>query len=94
MKKPGKIKFINSNETSLRSEHILNENTSFAVTEAYKTTRTNLQYISNDDGCNVIAVTSSVPGEGKTYISISKEENSIKEVSINSIKLIGSIIFL
>ena len=70
MRKLGKIKFINSNEISLRSEHILNENSSFAVTEAYKTTRTNLQYISNDDGCNVIAVTSSIPGEGKTITCI------------------------
>lgn len=71
MKKLNKFKPNASNqEINFRSEQILNEKSSFAVTEAYKTARTNLQYISNDDGCNIIAVTSSYPGEGKTITCV------------------------
>ena len=53
-----------------RHEYILGENSSFAVSEAYKNVRTNLQFVSNEDGCNIIAVTSSVPAEGKTISCI------------------------
>lgn len=57
-------------EINNRSENILTKKTSFAVTEAYKTARTNLQFVSNDDGCNIIAFTSSMPAEGKTISCI------------------------
>ena len=70
MKRINKLKSSISNERNFRSEQILHAQSPFAVTEAYKTARTNLQYISNDDGCNVIVVTSSVPGEGKTLTCI------------------------
>ena len=70
MKKINKSKENASEKINFRSEQILNDSSSFAVTEAYKTARTNLLYISNDDGCNIIAVTSSYPGEGKTITCI------------------------
>ena len=66
MKKLHKLKSGSAVEINFRPDQILNNKSSFAVTEAYKTVRTNLHYISNDDGCNIIAVTSSYPGEGKT----------------------------
>ena len=63
-----KKKLLNSKgeEINTRPDNVLNDNTSFAVTEAYKTARTNLQFVCNEDGCNVIAFTSSMPAEGKT----------------------------
>ena len=42
------------------------------ITEAYRTIRTNIKYVFNDvktDGGNVILVTSSMPGEGKSLTS-------------------------
>ena len=53
-------------EVNTRPDNVLSNNTSFAVTEAYKTARTNLQFVCNEDGCNIIAFTSSMPAEGKT----------------------------
>ena len=70
MKKFKKFRVGASEKVNFRPDQILNKKSSFAVTEAYKTVRTNLQYMSNDDGCNIIAVTSSVPGEGKTVTCV------------------------
>ena len=52
------------------SARILNENTPFAVTEAYRTLCTNTLYLPIADKCRKIAITSAFPGEGKTFISI------------------------
>ena len=49
---------------------ILREDTPFAVKEAYRATYTNLLYLPITDRCKKIAVTSAVPGEGKTTVSI------------------------
>ncbi len=49
---------------------IVDENTPFAIKEAFGTFCTNILYLPIADKCKKIAVTSSVPGEGKTYISI------------------------
>ena len=61
-----KHKHYDNEEINTRPDHVLSENTSFAVSEAYRIARTNLQFVSNEDGCNIIAFTSSVPAEGKT----------------------------
>ena len=48
---------------------IINDKTSFVITEAYKTARTNIIFSvsgSTEDECKVIALTSASPGEGKT----------------------------
>ncbi|GAB1475539.1 hypothetical protein MASR2M70_03710 [Bacillota bacterium] len=45
---------------------LLSDGTSFHVKEAYKAMRTNVMFSVPDDGCKVIAVTSAVPGEGKS----------------------------
>ena len=48
---------------------ILNENTPFAVTEAFKTLRTNLLYTVNVQKCPVFGVVSSYQNTGKSLIS-------------------------
>lgn len=45
-------------------------NSPFTITEAYKTLRTNLIFSTGDTGCKKYAVTSSLPGEGKTTNSV------------------------
>ena len=40
------------------------------ISEAFRTLRTNLQYLSHKKGCNVGMITSSVGGEGKTFCSM------------------------
>jgi len=54
-------------EDSIR---ILNDETPFAVREAYRTLCTNILYLPIADKCRKIAVTSAFPGEGKTFVSI------------------------
>lgn len=60
----------NQNKRNTRREHILNAETPFAVTEAYKSTRTSLMFANTEEGCNIIVFTSSAPGEGKTVTCI------------------------
>lgn len=49
---------------------LLNAQTPFAVTEAYKTLRTNVIFATRKKGCQVFAVSSPFPGEGKTTNAI------------------------
>lgn len=55
-------------------QFIINDNTPFAVLEAYKALRTNLMFSLPGRGCKKILITSSTPGEGKstTAINLSK----------------------
>jgi capsular exopolysaccharide synthesis family protein len=83
-----KFKNTESEELNFRPDQVLNDKTSFAVSEAYKTARTNLQFVSNDDGCNIIAFTSSFPAEGKTMtcvnMSVCLAQNGKKVLLIDS----------
>lgn len=67
---------------------ILNENSKFYISEAYKTLRTNILFSTGDVGCKTFAVTSAVPGEGKTTsainISISFAQTEKKVVIIDA----------
>lgn len=45
-------------------------NAPFQYTEAYKSLRTNLEFLSATDDCKTILVTSSVPNEGKSNVAI------------------------
>lgn len=46
---------------------ILNEDSDFSIVEAYKSTRTNLEYaLAASEGCKKIIFTSAMPSEGKT----------------------------
>ena len=49
---------------------LLGEKTPFAIREAFRTLYTNVIYLPIEDNCKKIAVTSALPGETKTYVSI------------------------
>ncbi len=51
-------------------QRIINDNTPFAVKEAYRTLYTNLLYLSIESSCKKIVFTSAYSGEGKTSVSI------------------------
>ena len=40
------------------------------ISEAFRTTRSNLEFISHKEGAKIIAISSTVSGEGKTFITI------------------------
>ena len=48
---------------------VINENTPFAIREAYKALFSNILYLNVDSKCKKIAVTSAISGEGKTTLS-------------------------
>jgi tyrosine-protein kinase Etk/Wzc len=49
---------------------IVDRNPRSLIAEAFRSIRTNLQFISNEPGPKVVAVTSTVSGEGKTFVSL------------------------
>lgn len=53
-----------------RRQHLVGHDVPFAVVEAYKSARTSLFFTNIGEGCNIIAFTSSAPGEGKTVTCI------------------------
>lgn len=52
------------------SQLIVNENPKSLIAEAFRTVRSNLQFISSSEGAKVMAITSTISGEGKTFIAI------------------------
>lgn len=65
--------FDNSKKNSKPSELVLNKNTSFAISEAYRAARINLFKIAElttDNKCKTFVFTSAKPEEGKTVTSI------------------------
>lgn len=62
---------------------ILNQNSSFAVQEAYKTLRTNIRFSLQNNRCRRISITSAAPGEGKSIsllnlaISVAEDGNRV-----------------
>ncbi|MBR4474064.1 MAG: CpsD/CapB family tyrosine-protein kinase [Oscillospiraceae bacterium] len=59
-----------SAKEALRQKSMLCEGLNFAASEAYKLLRTNLQFSLPEKNCQVIGITSSVRGEGKSTTSI------------------------
>lgn len=49
---------------------IANKNAPFSYIEAYKTIRTNLNFITQSNGYKTIMITSATPGEGKSNVTI------------------------
>ncbi|HEX6394252.1 MAG TPA: polysaccharide biosynthesis tyrosine autokinase [Acidimicrobiales bacterium] len=62
----GLVPMVNSWKRKHARHLALIEDPSSNVSEAYRTVRTAIQFLSLDDPKRVIAITSSVPGEGKT----------------------------
>lgn len=56
--------------SSDRTLNIINSESPFSITEAYKTLRTNVIFSTRGTGCKKYAVTSPVPREGKTTNSV------------------------
>ena len=54
----------------IRLNSLSGEETSFAYVEAFKTLRTNLEFLSSETDCKKIVVTSPLAEEGKTNVSI------------------------
>jgi len=52
------------------SQLLIDKNPKSLIAESFRSIRTNLQFISNEPGPKVIAVTSTISGEGKTFVSI------------------------
>jgi tyrosine-protein kinase Etk/Wzc len=52
------------------SQLLIYKNPKSLISEAFRTVRSNLQFINNDDGAKTIAVTSTISGEGKTFVAI------------------------
>ena len=53
----------------MKDELVIHTKPKSNISEDIRTIRTNLQFTSSDDASKVILVTSSVPGEGKSFIS-------------------------
>lgn len=55
-----------------RGLRMLNSDSSFAYTEAYKALRTNIGYVLHGDGTTgkILMITSSAPGEGKSNVAV------------------------
>ena len=52
------------------SQLVVNHNPKSMIAEAFRTLRSNMQFISNTPGPKIAAVTSTISGEGKTFIAI------------------------
>ncbi len=52
------------------SQLIVDKNPKSMISEAFRSIRTNLQFISNKHDAKLIAITSTISGEGKTFVAI------------------------
>jgi capsular exopolysaccharide synthesis family protein len=52
------------------SQLVVNKNPKSIIAESYRTVRSNMQFISNKPGSKVVAISSTISGEGKTFIAI------------------------
>lgn len=87
MKVLNKKKAANTGTNDQR-KNILDENSSFALREAYKNLRTNIRFFLNQDGCKKFCITSSTMGEGKSVtilnLAVSFAENGHKVLLIDA----------
>ena len=52
------------------SQLIVDKNPKSLMSESFRSIRSNLQFISNNEGSKVLTVTSTISGEGKTFVAI------------------------
>ena len=69
---------------------LLDENTPFAINEAFRALYTKVLYLPIDDKCRKIALSSAFSGEGKTYISINLAMSLARNSENKRILLIDS----
>ena len=56
---------------------ISNERGDTALVEAYRTLRSNLQYVCNQQKCKLICITAATSGEGTSELALSKNNNKV-----------------
>ena len=56
--------------TSHREFFVVSKDAPFQFVEAYKSLRTNLEFLSATSNCKTILITSSVPEEGKSNVAL------------------------
>ena len=54
----------------VRSQIVVTQDPKSTITEAFRAVRSGLQFIGGTPGTKIIATTSTIPGEGKTFISL------------------------
>jgi capsular exopolysaccharide synthesis family protein len=52
------------------SQLVVNKNPKSIIAESFRTIRSNMQFISNTPGAKLVAISSTISGEGKTFIAI------------------------
>lgn len=52
------------------SQLLIDKNPKSIIAESLRTIRTNLQFINNDEGPKIISITSTISGEGKTFVTV------------------------
>ncbi|MEX1131814.1 MAG: polysaccharide biosynthesis tyrosine autokinase [Flavobacteriales bacterium] len=52
------------------SQLLIDKNPKSLIAEAFRSIRTNLQFVDNSPGAKLIAITSTISGEGKTFVAI------------------------
>lgn len=57
------------NENNMDSRLIVNNNLKSEISEAFRSIRTNLEFLNGQESTPVIAITSTVSGEGKTFVA-------------------------
>ena len=57
-------------EKLVRSQIVVTKDPKSTISEAYRGIRSNLQFMNNSPGPKVIATTSTIPGEGKTFTGL------------------------
>lgn len=57
-------------EKLVRSQIVVTKDPKSTISEAYRGIRSNLQFMNNSPGSKVIATTSTIPGEGKTFTGL------------------------
>lgn len=77
-------------DDDLELGRLLNDDAPFAVREAYLKLCTNIMYLPSEKHCKTIVVTSAIPGEGKTLLSVNIALGLSKYVGNNKVLLIDS----
>jgi capsular exopolysaccharide synthesis family protein len=58
------------NENLERSQIVVTKDPKSTISEAFRAIRSNLQFIDNSSGPKVVSTTSTIPGEGKTFMAL------------------------
>ena len=69
---------------------LINDDTPFAIREAYAKLSTNVMYLPSDTRCKTIVITSAIPGEGKSLLSANMAISLSKLIGNGKVLLVDS----